>query len=187
MKTIFDISLSDILPPNLLLDERISAAAKAIDGELLKITNEIKKLNYISSLDELNDIMLDELAWQYHLDFYDTSLPIEKKRELIERSDAWHKRKGTPSAVEELITAVFGDGKVEEWFEFGGDPFTFRVITSNPAVTDEQAQAFIKALNSVKNVRSKLDTIQISKTDSLNFYLGGFVQIGDKLSSRQVG
>lgn len=186
MRTMNDVSLLDIIPPSLLQDERMAVAAVVLDKKFREINANIQKLTLLSSIDELNNTWLDELAWQLHLDFYNRSLPIEKKRELIQMSDAWHKRKGTPSAVEELITAIFGDGRVEEWFEFGGAPFTFRVITTNPSATNEQANEFITALNSVKNARSRLESIQISLTDEMGLYFGGVLYMGEFMTVKQV-
>lgn len=179
-------SLLDLLPENLRSDSTLSAAAKAIDQELQRITSSIHKLSYFDRFDTLTDEEVNELAWQFHVDFYDPTLPIEQRRELIKKSFAWHKRKGTASAVEELVTTIFGDGKVEEWYEYGGDPFYFRVITNNPTATNEQAEKFLEALNSVKNIRSRLDAIQVSIADSMNLYFGGVVHIGDFITLRQV-
>ncbi|WP_028551764.1 phage tail protein I [Paenibacillus sp. UNC451MF] len=180
------IQLINILPPNLRNDPNIAAAAKAIDGELQDLNESIRKLDIFSRLDTLEAAEIDELAWQYHVDFYDASLPLETKRLLVKNSYAWHRRKGTPSAVEELITTIFGDGQVEEWYDFGGEPYTFRVVTTNPKATNEQAQEFIKALNSVKNERSWLESIQVSITDEMNLHIGGVLHIGEFMTIKQV-
>lgn len=179
-------SLLDILPPNLRSDPTVAAAAQAMDAELRMISAEIDKLNYISRMGVLTSEEADELAWQFHVDFYDSSLPLEQRRELIKNSDAWHRRKGTPSAVEELIATIFGDGRVEEWWEFGGTPYTFRVLTNNSSATGEQAQQFLSALNSVKRLSARLESIQITATDEMNFVMAGVLHIGDFLRIRQV-
>jgi len=179
-------SLLGILPPNLRSDPNISAAAKAIDVELQAITISIRKLSYFDRLDELTDEETDELAWQFHVDFYDPSLPLEQRRELVKNSFAWHRRKGTPSAIEELIATLFGDGRVEEWWQFGGDPYTFRVITSNASVTTDLAQEFIAALNSVKNIRSHLESVIIEASESMDLYFGNVLNMTDNLTIKQV-
>ncbi|MEF3312604.1 phage tail protein I [Paenibacillus sp. GYB004] len=180
------VSLLDMLPPNLRADPNIAAAAQSIDGEIQALNDKIRKLSYFDRMDSLSEEEIEELAWQYHVDFYDPSLPIEQRRELVKNSYAWHKRKGTPSAVEELIATIFGDGEVQEWFQYGGDPYTFRVITSNSSATNEQAQRFIDALNSVKNVRSWLDAVQITAGDEMNLYLGFALHMGEKMTVKQV-
>jgi len=180
------VSLLDILPPNLRSDPNVAAAAQAIDSELQQITASIRKLSYFDRMDESTDEETDELAWQFHVDFYDPSLPLEQRRELVKNSFAWHRRKGTPSAVEELISTLFGSGRVEEWWQFDGDPYTFRVITSNTAVTTDLAQEFIAALNTVKNVRSHLESVIIESSKSMNLYFGCVLNMTDTLKIKQV-
>ncbi|MDT2292325.1 hypothetical protein P7H15_04590 [Paenibacillus larvae] len=55
MIDIQNVSLLDILPPNLRRDPTISAAAKSIDEELRQITVEISTLSLFDRLDELTD------------------------------------------------------------------------------------------------------------------------------------
>lgn len=179
-------SLLDLLPPNLRSDPTVSAAALSIDGEMQSVTASISNLTYWIRLDSLTSQESDELAWQFHVDFYDPTLPLSKRRELVKNSYAWHKRKGTKSAVNELINTVFGDGDVQEWFEYGGDPGTFRVITSNTAITNEDAQQFLSALDSVKNARSHLDSIQVTASDEMQLYLGVALHTGEFMTLRQV-
>lgn len=162
MISIQTISLLDLLPPNLRIDPNISAAAQAIDEELQGVTSTIQKLSYFERLDSLTEEETDELAWQFHVDFYDPELPIEQRRELVKNSFRWHRRKGTPSAVEELVQTIFGDGSVQEWWEYSGLPYTFRVISNNRNITGAQINDFTRALNTVKNIRSRLDQVVIN-------------------------
>jgi len=180
-------SLLDVLPSHLRFDPQVSAAAQAIDAELQAITASIRKLSYFDRLDELTPDETDELAWQWHVDFYDPTLPFEQRRELVQNSYDWHRRKGTPSAVEELMTTIFGDGEVEEWFAYGGQRGYFRVITSNFSATTEHADRFLWAVNSVKNARSWLDSVIIRLVENTPVYFGTAVHTGDKIKLTQEG
>lgn len=185
MNDIYNISILDILPSNLKTDSKIVAAAKAIDIELQKTSDQIKEAILLARIDELSEEKLDLLAWQMHVDFYDTNYDVDKKRTLIKNTLIIHQTKGTPYAVEKLIESIFDEGFVEEWFEYGGEPFTFRVITNNSSVTNERAAEFIKALNSVKNIRSWLDRVIISQSEDLNVYFAGIVHIGDRITIKE--
>lgn len=176
------VSMLDILPPNLRGDPAIAAAAQALDSELKEINEGIRKLSIYDRADEWTEEETDELAWQFHVDFYDTSLPLKQRRELVKNSIAWHRRKGTPSAVEELISTLFGEGKVEEWFEYGGKPYHFKVLTDNPAVTNERAKEFIQAVQSVKRLTARLDEVIISDNEQLPVYFGGAVLVYDRIT-----
>ena len=97
-----------------------------------------------------------------------------------------HIRKGTPAAVEDLIAAVFGEGKVVEWFEYGGEPYHFKVVTNDYALANERSEEFIKALNTVKNARSWLEKIEVTQVEEMNAYFAGILYLGDKLIIEQV-
>lgn len=182
MINLSQVSLLDMLPPNLRADPTIAAAAVAADAQRTDILAAINKLPYFSRLESLTDEEADELAYQFHVDFYDTDLPLQQKRALVANSYAWHRRKGTKSAVEELIRTVFGDGSVQEWFEYGGEPGTYRVITTNADTANEKADQFLAALATVDRASAHLDRIQVDVSDESTLYLGTVVHIGDTIT-----
>ena len=154
-------SLLDILPPNLLRDEQIKTAAQALDAELQKITEATKEALLLPRLDELPEAVIDFLAWQWHVDFYEpVGMDIETKRKLIKNSIAWHRIKGTPAAVEQVVSAVFDTSHVQEWFEYGGKPYHFKVITEDVTTDQDVLSQMRRAINVAKNTRSWLETIE---------------------------
>ena len=179
MIKIKDIKLTDLLPPNIAMDPKVRAAAEALDGELQSVTEAIKECSFFARIDKLPEVIIDFLSWRFHVDFYEPDLPIQVKRELVKKSIPWHRRKGTPVTVEELVAAIFDDARVVEWFEYGGEPYMFKVVTFNYSTTQEQAEEFLRALDAVKNTRSWLEAIEITITDDLPIYFAGIVnQIG---------
>lgn len=104
--------------------------------------------------------LVDELAWQFHVDYYDKTADFEVRRKLVKQSILIHKKKGTPQAVLDLLNTAFpSDTILLEWFDYGGEPYHFKVITSS--LDDVDKAAFIKALDSVKNERSYLESIEV--------------------------
>lgn len=187
MDNIYKISLVDILPPNLREDQDIIAAAKAIDGDFYLIVDSVEKCILLPNIYDITDHdLLDLLAWDRHVDYYDTSLSIEQKQEIIDISLKQHMKKGTPAAVEDLVAAIFGSGEVVEWFQYGGTPYHFKVNTSNDSATNEKAEEFIAAVNSVKNLRSHLEKVTLTITDTMHLYYGNVIHIGDYIRLRQV-
>ena len=63
------------------------------------------------------------------------------------------------------LDGVFDSVKVEEWWEYGGDPCHFRVIVTGEW-SEEAAIWAEKAVAATKNVRSILDGIQFSSGDA---------------------
>lgn len=161
IKDLKAVSLVDILPDNLLADTQVYAAAKALDDELQRVTVATWEALHLPRLDELPEAVLDLLAWQWHVDFYEPmGMSVETKRSLIRKSIAWHRMKGTPAAVEEVVTAAFEKATVSEWFDYGGSPFFFRVTTEDATTDTQTIDAMRRSIETVKNVRSVLEGIQ---------------------------
>jgi phage tail P2-like protein len=148
-------------------DTTTQALCSVLTPQFQQISDEIKACLIYSRVDELPEKVLDELAWQMHVDFYDVMPDIQKKRELVKKSIIIHRTKGTPYAVEQLIKVLFNDGYVEEWWEYGSSPYMFRVVIVNPETASDISDKFIRALESVKNVRSFLEDIVINYMSKL--------------------
>ncbi|KYD02627.1 hypothetical protein B4102_0221 [Heyndrickxia sporothermodurans] len=186
MISLQDNCLPNILPSSLKVDPFIVALGEAFEIEMKQAYIEAAKLCNLNDVDNLHENLLDYLAYQKHVDFYDNTLPIETKRKLVRDSTLFHRLKGTPKAVELLIETVFGEGEVLEWFDYGGKPGTFRVVTSNSEVTHEKAEQFIKALNSVKRESAKLEKVEVTQSEGLSIYFATVVHTGDKITVKQV-
>ena len=171
-KDLQSVSLIDILPPNLLADKQIYAAARALDDELQKITAATRNALLLPRLDELLEEVIDLLAWQWHVDFYEPSMSIETKRQLVRESIAWHRIKGTKAAVEKMAQTVFKGGVVTEWFEYGGEPYHFRIdLLTAPNITQDDTARLLAVVNAAKNVRSWLDELRFRRETHNTTYL----------------
>ena len=170
-KELQSTSLLDILPQNLLADAQIYAAARALDDELQKITAATRNALLLPRLDELLEEVIDLLAWQWHVDFYEPSMSIETKRQLVRESIAWHRIKGTKAAVEKMAQTVFKGGVVTEWFEYGGEPYHFRIDVLNaPNMTEESRERLLAVVNASKNTRSWLDELRFRREAQNDMY-----------------
>ena len=123
---------------------------------------------------ELSGEVLDELAWQFHVDAYDAAADDVEKRRMIISSYTIHKYKGSVYAVGEIVAAVFGEqAKVMEWFDYGGRPYHFKVevyCVDRGAGEDDilRAEQLVMA---AKNLRSKLDEIRLILTGAARITL----------------
>lgn len=179
MTNIHDISVQDVLTPFLQQDKEVSAAARSLDPSMEQIAVKIDDLPVLARIDRLTDEEADELAWQFHVDFYDTTLPLIQKQQLIKNSFYFHKKKGTPRAVELLATILFRDAKVQEWFEYDDEPGYFQITTSNQEALHEKALEFIRAVESVKRYSSKLRRVLVAESENLNLYIGFVSHTGE--------
>ena len=165
--------LLDIVPENLLEDKHIRKITEVIDAALKDIYPETAYPALISRIDELDSDTIDSLAWQWHVDFYDQNLSLEKRRTLVKNSIRWHIKKGTKAAVEEMVQTVFESGRVTEWFEYGGEPYHFKIdLLSAPRIVQEDLEKVVRVINSVKNTRSWLDSLGFIRESEGKQYYG---------------
>ena len=155
-----DNALQRILPSSISGDATVKDIVQAISSRLTQLGEKAELVLILPRLKKLPEEIVDELAWQYHVDFYDVAADIIKKRELVRKAIARHRYKGTPAAVEEVCSAAFDTAEVVEWYEYGGEPYHFRVRMVQESIPDETAMAeMVKAVNSAKNTRSWLDSL----------------------------
>ena len=152
MINIYNASLADILPESLKIDSQFVAIAKALNPILQKIAADTRKVIHLPRLDELEGTILDVLAEQLHVDFFDSvTLDDDQKKNLIRNSIALHRLKGTIWSVEYIVNQFFQNATVEE---LGG--FLFKINTDGYTATPEAFDTFCRMLFNVKPVRSWL-------------------------------
>jgi len=174
--TVYDVDFTRALPAPLQNDENMLALGRAIAAELQENIKLSRRNIIYPRIDELEESLLDILANDLHIDWYDPDSPPETKREIIKNSVKVHKLMGTKYAVESVVAGYFGSGEVREWYEYGGEPHHFKVVSDNPSLTDERAAQFFRILDIVKRKSSWLDTILITLTGESPLFLGAMLQ-----------
>lgn len=167
--------LYQLIPINLRDDEDIIAAARAVDKSTQSIYSLANKLDFHSNSDIQDNKILDALAVDLHVDFYDKNLPPKLKQEIIDSSMLLHMIKGTAGAVEKALASVDLKGVVSEWFEYGGTPFFFRIEVDKSFKTNEDLSRIVDIVNSTKNRRSSLEEVLIKRSLESNQYFAGFI------------
>lgn len=160
MIKLYDAEITDILPESIKAPAEVKAVSYAIKKAMQKFLDYCDNAYVYASIDTMPEFVLDLLAIEFNTQYYDTSLPISNKRELIKNTFIWWQRAGTPSTVEELIAAVFGEGEVKEWFEYNGEPYYFKIITNAPFSPDIEAR-LKTMIENVKNARSRLQEVEM--------------------------
>lgn len=179
MKTLHDISLADITPYNLLNSKPIPDIIPALDPELNSVTHSVHEAVILARIDELDDVTLDLLAWQFHADFYDLAGNLKMKREAVKNALIWHMKKGTEWAIHEALRQIGIKADFHPWWETGGSPYTF---TLDAIVTDDYyrtapgnqvTENIRRAVNEAKAARSYLAglTTKIEFHDDIELYV----------------
>ena len=148
MNNIYDFDFSRFLPGALTHDPKMVTLAKMLAAELLTTSGQLDNVLIYSRFDELPEELVDVLAYDMHVDWYDYSYPLKVKRDLVKNSVKVHKKMGTKYAVETALGSLWPQSEIEEWFNYGGEPHHFRVICD---VTEDRITAsFSQLVNAVK-------------------------------------
>ena len=118
----------DSLPAPILEDEHMRQLAEVAARVFIKVYGQRWKAALYCRIDDLDETVLDILAGDLKIDWYDYGASIDVKRRVVRDSWFVHKRMGSRTAVETAISDVYPYSIVEEWFEYGGDPYHFRII-----------------------------------------------------------
>ncbi|KAF5055321.1 Phage tail protein [anaerobic digester metagenome] len=180
---IYSIDFIRSLPPPLKDDPNMLALAKVIAEQLQDSAKQIKKNIIYARIDELDEPTLDILAYDLHVDWYDYTYPIEVKRATIKDSVKVHRKLGTKYAVETALGNVFPGSKVEEWFEYDGDPYMFKVVigATTSGISAERQAAVLERVRFYKNLRSHLEAINYKIEKETTVQVAAVLFIGTKM------
>ena len=149
------------LPAALQKDPSAVALAEAMADLLARRPDEIEQLRIYPVIDRLDARLLDILAYDFKVDWWDPGYSLEQKRRLLKSSWQVHKVMGTKAAVEAAASAVYPYARVQEWFEYGGEPYWFRMDVDLPEEewTQERHVRLMRQVQFYKSLRSHLELI----------------------------
>lgn len=165
MKISFNIER--LVPRFLLNDKNGYALAKAIERAFQIVAEAAQNgLDIIQDPYKMPEWRLDELAGELGC-LYDYNGSIEQKRYWIVNATYLYTVYGTPQAIYNFLEGYFQNVLVEEWWEYGGEPFHFRVTVSGGSYDADKIAWAQKAIMNVKNVRSVLDGVTIDSSSEI--------------------
>ena len=177
MIDLFNSNITDILPDVLANDAKVKALGYAIQKAMQRLISYCQNTSVYSVIDTAPEQVLDMLAVELNTQYYDDSQSIDVKRSLIKNTLIWYMKTGTPASIEEAVAAVFGNGEIEEWFDYGGEPYYFKVRTSNINSTDEMIYQLTDIINTMRNVRSHLEEVVVDVMQQLLIYSGCCIDV----------
>ncbi len=171
MIKIGDIAFLRLLPHFLQEEKEVQIIAQVIQEEIDLINQREENLFLYGDFKNLNEAVLDELAYQWKTEGYEQTFSKDIKSKLVETSYIVRKTKGTRYAVEKTIKDIHGDFQLMEWQEYNGSPYHFKLVgTVSP--TGEKLEEIYKAISMTKNERSYLEGIIVSSQWEGNSYYG---------------
>lgn len=122
--------------------------------------------------------LLPYLAAEEGVDAWSSTWPDVLKRTAIAASWEVHRRKGTPAAIDQAVAALGAGWSWGEWWQYGGQPYRFRLFYDVPATGLSLAMIeFARSrVIAAKNVRSMLE-IETRLVPVVTPYVGVFAII----------
>ena len=152
--------------PMALAGDPTAAALAQITARLLASRPpEIDRLRIYPDIGRLDEALLDILAYDFKVDWWDPDYSLEEKRRTL--SDSWrvHKMLGTRAAVETAIRAIYPKTEVKEWFEYeGGKPYHFKLFIdlSGEKWSEARPRRVLERVEFYKSLRSHLEEFQFT-------------------------
>ncbi len=179
MKKINDVKFDDLLPEYLRGDKKIKALSKGIESVLNDWVASNEKTLLYKNINNLPEELIILLLDEWHVDFVDDKTTLKQKRKLLKNSFEAHTKKGTVDILESTVKNIFGNVDIIEWFNYGGEPYLFKLIVEGKPPTPEEVKRIYKAVEVYKNVRSHLDGFIASTVyNKKNLYSGKLSSIG---------
>lgn len=149
------------LPSVLQRDKTTEALAEMTAEAMEARVKENHKASVYINIDLQEEELLDILAKDFKVDWWSADYTLAEKRDILKNSWNIHRLLGTKAAVELAINSLYEEANVAEWFEYGGDPYHFRVIiNSDETMADsDKLLTVISKIIFYKNLRSTLDDI----------------------------
>jgi len=149
------------------------------DTSFEEIQNQIINALILPRIDAITDEnLLDLLAWQLHIEGYELATTIGQKISMIKNAFLLHKYKGTPYAIKQVFASLGITAELQEWFEYGGNPYMFKVLLDTVISDEETYIKLANLINEYKNIRSWLDSIGVHREYTNDVYIGSALDDG---------
>lgn len=153
------------LPPALQKDPSAVALAEAMADQLSRRPLEIDRLRIYPQIDRLDEPVLDTLAYDFKVDWWNGDYSLDEKRRTMRGNWKVHKLLGTKTAVELGLRAIYPQSWVEPWFAYEdgkGTPYHFRlhIDLSDEMLAEGKPASVLERVRYYQSLRDHLDAIQ---------------------------
>lgn len=134
MIELHEVGLVEGLPPDVAKEPWVQILDAVFRERRKKELEAAERLKIYTDIDRADEAVLDILAVQFRVDWYDTSYPIETKRRIIKTALEVRRYCGTEWAVQKALSSIYPNVKISEWYDYGGRPGYWRM---NVDITDD--------------------------------------------------
>lgn len=176
IKSLRQARITDGLPRVVAGQEWVIALSEALGIVLGRTLDYTDESQIYTRLDTAPEAVLDILAVNWKIDWYDTSFTLEQKRRIVKSALTVRRLMGTAAAVKLQVDTIYPGATVEEWFQYDGNAGCFRVLLDLPenGITAEEYRRLKNGILTTKNERSHLDVIDIRYECEARVAVGGY-------------
>lgn len=154
-----EATMQAIIPRFMWEDSTVKGFCKAADVIFSEVIKKLPLVNIKEKLEMLTEEDLDYIAKIENITWYDTAYIRSKKEKIIRNFEENCFILGTKTAVKNVTSEIFGENKIREWFEYGGEEKHFNVYTDFIGDIRKAVSDYEKRIEDVKSFRSLLDDI----------------------------
>lgn len=151
--------IADILPVEFTRQPEVLAISYALKQAYQTYLNTQKQIYVYAFIDGAPDYVLDLLAVELHVRYYQDSFDLETKRSLIKSAILVGLKDGTTYAVNTVIATIFGEGRVTEWYDYNGTPNHYRIDLE--VDNSFEIETMLSMIESVKRKTARLDGVMM--------------------------
>jgi P2-related tail formation protein len=177
LKNIFNADYESLLPQFLKNDTALFSLSRALSNQLKFFALSGKMANIYSHIEFLPDEILDRLAQDFNVSWYNQLFSHSEKVKIISEMIKVFKYLGTPYALKTALESIFSENSIEvsEWYNYGGIPYFFKIKINVANVSVEKQILALEKIDYFKNARSILEALVlfIRPENSPKLYAGG--------------
>ena len=168
-----DALITDSLRDFLKEEPRVRALAYAINKQARYLILKQDAARVYSGIEICSERVLDVFAYELKIPQYKDTFSIDIKRRMVANGLIYWSTLGTVGALEQLCSDIFEDARVEEWFDYDGEPCHFKIVTENYKLTEADIAEFKSCINAVKRLTAHMDDFIVKFPDvELNLLMG---------------
>lgn len=150
------------LMPEILRTPENEAISYAISEGLKKLLDDAKRISLYGEISQVPDEVLDAMAAESRTQYYDPGASRKIREDMVRQTFGWYMHGGTSSIISEYLATLYGGGEVEEWYDYGGEPYFFKaivIVAEETVLPVGSSEEIIRRINGYKNVRSWLEAL----------------------------
>ncbi|MCI8887926.1 MAG: phage tail protein I [Hungatella sp.] len=157
-----DAELVSVLPPYIKNDTDVQAISYAYKMAMQRLLHYARISRLYVGIEDMPSEIVNLLALESRAMYYDETLDLATRRNIVKNALFWRMKQGTVAAVKSLLETAFRSGELTEWYQTGSAPGTFNIETGEE-LNQESVHQFSKIIEEIKPLRAHLIQVNVSR------------------------